>query len=67
MRVAAPLPAPRVAAAWGSTTPKSSEPKRPKMRKRAIRKQKSPTRFTTKAFLPASAAESRSCQKPMRR
>ena len=43
-------------AAAMKTSPKSSVPKREKIPKIPRMKPKSPMRFTTKAFLPASAA-----------
>ena len=49
------------------STPKLSEPTVENVRNIAIMKPQSPMRLVTKAFLPAVAADSRVCQKAMRK
>ena len=49
------------------STPKLSDPTVEKARNIAIMKPQSPTRLVTKAFLPAVAADSRVCQKAIRK
>ena len=52
---------------FANTSRKVSEPKCSIIKNRAMRKPKSPTRFTMKAFLPALAAESRRKKNPISR
>ena len=58
---------PGIAAAPAFTSTKAEEPKAASISMIAIDMPRSPTRLTTKAFLPAAAADGLCCQKPISR